>query len=239
MKLIIRKKDRLARHNFVRGKPVVGGGGGEPSGPNPGKSYVDLNGAPPSILLSAWKLWAESLKNKRLANVPLERSTKYYFSAAGADDNDGSLDNPWLTLDRANAVAAPLSGTLINNNQLTVADSSDFDMENQSWWMGDWIKTPADGNYYAPIFTRTDSYGLLVGKSGADKNTPRVMTNGTEHVVWGAPLIADTWAFVEAWFDTTTREISICVDNGTPVSATKASQFSATANPLHVGAGGW
>lgn len=30
MKLIIRKKDRLARHNFVRGKPVVDGGGSTP-----------------------------------------------------------------------------------------------------------------------------------------------------------------------------------------------------------------
>lgn len=205
-----------------------------------GKTYANLVGTPPSVLEKSWVNWAANLKDYREANCPLAKTTSYHFAATGNDANDGSIANPWQSLSRANALMSGLNGQKVNNNTLSVADSSPFSLENRSWWMGAWVRTPSSGPYYAPIFTRTNSYGLLIGTVGVGARiTPRVMTNGTDHVVWSAPLVADTWQFVEAWFDTTTRSLSIAVNNAAPVTVTKPTQFPSTTNPMTCGSGGW
>lgn len=55
-----------------------------------------------------------TLENQRLANVTLDRPQKYYFSAAGADGNAGTLASPWRSLQKLkDTAAANTSGALI------------------------------------------------------------------------------------------------------------------------------
>lgn len=72
-----------------------------------------------------------TLRTQRLANVTLDRATKYYFSNAGNDvTGDGSQGNPYATLDKfATIVAANPSGAqiefLFNKGDKFLATNSD------------------------------------------------------------------------------------------------------------------
>jgi hypothetical protein len=203
--------------------------------PNAGLDYSTLmGGAPPSILLSTWLPYARELKDRRLSNVPLTRSTNYYFSSSGSDSNDGSEASPWQSNARLNAIAAPLSGTLLNGNSLTVASSTPFEIANKSWWMFGWFRNNAS-TYFGPFFARENSYQFLLG---ATDGKPQIMVDGSTKVLWnevlGFPNLTK-WEYVEAWFDTVTTILSISANGGTPVTATLGAQFASTSNPLTVG----
>lgn len=61
------------------------------------------------------RVWAESILIPKLeANIPNERATTYYFSNSMGDDTtgDGSEDDPWKTVAKANTVIAASTGDI-------------------------------------------------------------------------------------------------------------------------------
>jgi len=79
-----------------------------------GTAYTAIPGlgAMPSPLSFEWLDWKERLINYRLGEIPLVRSESYYFSQTFGDDvgGDGSYDDPWQTIAKAQTTHDSLSG---------------------------------------------------------------------------------------------------------------------------------
>lgn len=68
-------------------------------------SYSELAGVPPLATTLAWFDWDNDLRNRRVARVPLERATTFYFSQSGDDVNGlGTIEQPWKSLAKARDV---------------------------------------------------------------------------------------------------------------------------------------
>ncbi|MBS1722243.1 MAG: hypothetical protein JSS66_04465 [Armatimonadetes bacterium] len=68
---------------------------------------------PPVVTSKAFLPWCERLVASKVAAVPLNRSSTYYFSPDGDDaTGDGSIGQPFRTIDKANSVIALSSGNV-------------------------------------------------------------------------------------------------------------------------------
>jgi hypothetical protein len=77
--------------------------------PNP--SYQQLAGTPPPLSDAAWFTWESNLQAQRLARVPAGRTATYYFAQTGDDaTGTGTIDQPWKTLAKAQAVLSASAG---------------------------------------------------------------------------------------------------------------------------------
>ena len=211
--------------------------------PNLGKTYSQLRGTPPSILSKAHNTWITGLKEHREANCPLVRPKTYYFANAGDDVNgDGSQASPWKTVARCNAICSPLNGMRVNANTLTVAESSGFKVNGRSFWCGGFIRN--NDGYFGPLFEIAGQIAVYSGSYSGEANFQRIWIqywNSVSPTDFQTTLlagnVADTWSFVQVWYDQATRVLSASVDNGTPRTVTLPSQLVASANVLRVGGG--
>jgi hypothetical protein len=121
-------------------------------------SYCAAQPNPPVVTSPEWFTWYADLLSQRLGECPRDRSQSYYFSQAGDDlSGDGSIVNPWKTLNKARQVLseAPVSGdvALFFRRGDTWRDTVGLDVPKPHITIGDY------GTGEKPLFTTFHSVG--------------------------------------------------------------------------------
>ena len=208
--------------------------------PNAGKTAIELFGVIPAANTTAFYTRLDAIENQRLIDVPLVKPNgqTYYFATSGSDSNVGSQASPWQTLSRANSILNPLPAMVCNGRQLSVASTTPFAVGGRSFWCGGWVKNTS-ANSYGAIVTRDYSYGLITDINDSKPRLVKTDLNDTVCVWPVAVAQGDTWAYVEAWFDSSTGVASLCVNDGTPVTAAGQSFSDSGAGSFFAGHGSY
>lgn len=109
-----------------------------------------------------------------------------------------------------------------NAEYLTINDNPSLSFGDEDMTMGVWIKVESFSTGAEAIFGKwgaVDEYHLYIGPT---VNSPRFAVNNGSVVTvvdWGSVLSVGVWYFIMGWHDSVNNQIGICVNNGTPVTA--------------------
>lgn len=172
-------------------------------------------GQPPSPDDPAWFTWEERLQSARLAAVPLNRETTYYFSQSGNDlTGDGSAENPFKSLQWANRLVSASSAANIQGSAvLRAPDVPELESSGRDFTIAYW------GNV-SNVFLSIVAQRPQAWHVGYPDNAHFGMWTGiagqwtVAQVLWPT-LISSGWHYYAAGYDSVSQQIRISID-GSP-----------------------
>lgn len=172
-------------------------------------------GQPPSPDDPAWFTWEQRLESARLANVPLNRNTTYYFAQSGNDlTGDGSVTNPFRSMQWADGLVEHSYATHVDwTAKLQAPDVPEFEFSGRDFTIAFW------GNLTNQFFSIVASRPGAMFVGFPDNQHFGVWTGvAGEYFIdrfWWPDVLPPGWNYYAAGYSASTHEFRLSI-NGSP-----------------------